>query len=176
MLTTDIVKIEKLSKQKADENWNFRSFLKSTDIPFEKIDSIVQRLNREVSAQIDCTTCANCCKTVSPVLDKEDIVTFAKGLGISPEQLKSQYLVKDEEGFTFNAKPCPFLVDNKCSNYDHRPKACASYPHLHKDDFVFRTIGIINNCSVCPIVFNVVERLKDEMCYDDEFDEFEEFS
>ena len=175
MLITDIAKIEKLARKKADENWNFRSFLKSTDIPFEKIDAIVHRLNKEVSSQIDCTKCANCCKTISPTLDEEDIVTFAKGLGISPEQLKSQYLVKDEEGFTFNAKPCPFLVDNKCSNYDHRPKACASYPHLHKEDFVFRTIGVINNCPVCPIVFNVVERLKDELRHDDELDEIEEF-
>jgi uncharacterized protein len=175
MIVTDLVKIEKLAKKKADENWQFRAFLKGTAIPFEKIDAIVHRLNQEVSAQIDCTTCANCCKTISPTLDEEDIVTFAKGLGISSEQLKNQYLIEDKEGFAFNAKPCPFLVDNKCSNYDHRPKACASYPHLHKDDFVFRTIGVINNCSVCPIVFNVVERLKDEVWHDDELDEIEDF-
>jgi len=175
MLVTDIAKIEKLAKQKADDNWKFRFFLKSTPIPSEKIDAIVHRLNKQVSAKIDCTACANCCKTVSPILDEEDIVTFAKGLGISPEQLKSKYLIPDEEGYTFNAKPCPFLVDNKCSNYDHRPKACASYPHLHKDDFGFRTIGVIHNCSVCPIVFNVFERLKDEVRHDDELDEIEDF-
>jgi hypothetical protein len=175
MLITDIIKIEKLSKKKADENWQFRTFLKGTTIPHKKIDAIVHRLNREVSAQIDCTVCANCCKTISPTLDEEDIVTFAKGLGISPEQLKSQYLVEDEEGFTFNAKPCPFLVDNKCSNYDHRPKDCASYPHLHKGDFTSRTLGVIDNCSVCPIVFNVFERLKDELRHNYELYEIEDF-
>ena len=163
MIVIDIAKIEKLSKQKENENWKFRAFLKRTHIPLEEIDATVHRLNEEVSSKIDCTACANCCKTASPVLDEEDIATFAKGLGISPVQLKSQYLIEDEEGFTFNAKPCPFLVDNKCSNYEHRPKACASYPHLHKEDFVVRTIGVINNCAVCPIVFNVVERLKGEV-------------
>jgi hypothetical protein len=171
MIITDVAKIEKLAKQKEGENWNFRAFLKGTNIPRRKIDATVHRLNEEISSKIDCTACANCCKTVSPVLDEEDIVRFAKGLGISPEQLRSQYLVEDEEGYTFNAKPCPFLVDNKCSNYDHRPKACASYPHLHKNDFVFRTIGVINNCSVCPIAFNVVEGLKEELRYNDELDE-----
>jgi hypothetical protein len=175
MIVTDIAKIEKLSKRKANENWKFRAFLKSTPIPTEKIDAIVHRLNEQVSAQIDCTACANCCKTVSPTLDEEDVVTFAQGLGISSEQLKSQYLVEDEEGFTFNATPCPFLVDNKCSNYEHRPKACASYPHLHKEDFIFRTIGVINNCSVCPIVFNVVERLKGELRHGDELEDFDDF-
>lgn len=175
MIVTDIAKIEKLSKQKEGENWQFRAFLKSTSIPTKGIDTTVHRLNKEVSSKIDCTACANCCKTVSPTLDEEDIVTFAKGLGISSEQLQSQYLVEDGKGYTFNAKPCPFLVDNKCSNYDHRPKACASYPHLHKENFVIRTSGVINNCSVCPIVFNVVERLKDELRHDDEFEETEEF-
>ncbi len=174
MIITDIVKIERLSKKKADENWKFRSFLKGTDIPFEKIDAIVQRLNREISAQIDCTACANCCKVTTPILDEEDVVTFAKGLGISPEQLKSKYLIKDADGFAFNAKPCPFLVDNKCSNYEHRLKACASYPHLHKEDFVFRTMNVISNCSICPIAFNVFERVKDEIRNYDELEDLDE--
>lgn len=84
-------------------------------------------------------------------MDAEDIATFAKGLAMPPEQLKSQHLMQAEEGFTFNAKTCLFLVDNKCSNYDHRPKACASYPHLHKDGFVSRTIGVIDNCSIARL-------------------------
>ena len=41
-------------------------------------------------------------------------------------------------------------------------------------------IGVVQNCSVCPIVFNVFERLKDELWHewdeiwkeDDERDEF----
>ncbi len=32
MIVIDIAKIEKLSKQKADENWKFRAFLKSDEI------------------------------------------------------------------------------------------------------------------------------------------------
>ena len=64
MLITDIVKIEKLSKQRENANWQFRSFLKSGKISSKKINAIVHRLNEQVSSQIDCTACANCCKTM----------------------------------------------------------------------------------------------------------------
>ena len=49
--------------------------------------------------------------------------------------------------------------------YAHRPKDCHSYPHLHKKEFVFRLWGVVENCSICPIVFNVYEQLKDELRY-----------
>ncbi len=35
---TDLRKIKELAKEKWDENWEFRSFLKKCDIPEEKID------------------------------------------------------------------------------------------------------------------------------------------
>ena len=173
-METDINKIRKLSKEKEDENWEFRSFLKGCDISEEKIDSIVHKLYQKVSSEIDCRTCANCCKEVHPVLDQEDIERFSKGLGISVAQFKDQYLVKDKdpEKFVFNKKPCPFLKDNLCSQYTYRPKDCISYPHLHKSGFIFRLISVIENCSICPIVFNVYEYLKDEIGYYDNFNNY----
>jgi hypothetical protein len=62
VIETDIKKIKKISKKKEDENWEFRSFLKGYDTDVEELDSIVQRLYYQVSAEIDCTACANCCK------------------------------------------------------------------------------------------------------------------
>jgi Fe-S-cluster containining protein len=55
------------------------------------------------------------------------------------------------------------LDQNQCRVYEHRPKACRSYPHLHKKDFVSRLVGVLWNYSICPMVFNVFERLKDEL-------------
>jgi len=52
--------------------WRFRSFLKGYDAEVEKIDATVHEIYREVSAQIDCTACANCCRVVSPVLNMAD--------------------------------------------------------------------------------------------------------
>ena len=38
-------------------------------------------------------------------------------------------------------------------------------------NFVFRLWGVVENCSICPIVFNVYEQLKGELWHsgDDEF-------
>jgi Fe-S-cluster containining protein len=164
IVETDLKKIKEVVKKKEDENWQFRSFLKGYDIEVEELDSIVHRLFKEVYRQIDCTTCGNCCREISPVLEDEDIERLSRGLGISYGNFKERFLVKDDknysEGFIFNKKPCPFLKRNLCSYYELRPEACRSFPHLHKEEFVFRLIGVVENCDVCPIVFNVYEKLK----------------
>lgn len=164
-LVTDIAALEKLAERKDEENWEYRVFLKEEPFSSKRIDAVVHRLHAEVAAQIDCTTCANCCKTILPILDQEDIDSFAQGLGMSVEQFTEEYLIEaeNETGMTFKGAPCPFLVNNKCSNYEHRPKDCSSYPHLHKPGFLRRTIGVMSNCSTCPIVFNVIESLKVEL-------------
>lgn len=176
-METDLNKIKKLSKKKEDENWDFRSFLKGCNIPSGEIDVIIHKLYQQVSSGMDCKTCANCCKEAQPVLDQEDIEKFSQGLGISITQLKYQYLVKDKDsgGFIFNKKTCPFLKDNLCLCYTYRPKDCISYPHLHKKDFIFRLINVIENYSICPIVFNVYEYLKDEIWHNNNFDDFIDF-
>jgi uncharacterized protein len=164
---TDIKKIKKISKKKERENWRFRSFLKGYDIEVEEMDSIVHRLNKQVSGKIDCTACANCCKEISPCLDKEDIERLSRGLGISPTNFSEQYLVEEDGNFSekliFNKKPCPFLKGNLCSQYEFRPEDCRSFPHLNKEEFVFRLIGVVENYGICPIVFNVYEQLKAEL-------------
>ena len=173
-METDLDKIKKLSKENEDKNWKFRSFLKECGISRDKIDSIEHRLYKKVSSEIDCKTCANCCKQVQPTLDQEDIEGFSECLDISVAQFKEKYLVKDDDPkkFVFKKKPCPFLKDNLCSHYTNRPKDCVSYPHLHKNGFTLRLMGVIGNCSICPIVYNVYEYLKDEIWHYDDYDEF----
>jgi hypothetical protein len=161
-METNLKEIERTSKLKRDENWEFRTFLKGYDIPLEELDSIVHELFDYVSSEIDCTKCGNCCKNVSPLLKKNDINKLSDNCGISIAEFKKQFLKKTDEGdYTFKMLPCPFLENNICSQYKYRPKDCRSYPHLHKEDFVFRLIGVINNYSICPIVFNVYELLKE---------------
>ena len=170
-METDLIKIKKISQEREDENWYFRTFLKGYDI--KDLDSVVHKLFKQVSEAIDCTVCGNCCKEISPSLKKKDINKLSKSLHIPPDQFVTKYVDKDEDGDNIlNRLPCPFLKDNKCTQYESRPVACTSYPHLDKKDFVFRLIAVVNNYSICPIVFNVYEALKKEL--KSEFIDFQE--
>lgn len=165
-IETDLNKIKIFSERRENQNIRFRSYLKNLEIGIKELDNIVHKINNEVTRRIDCTTCGNCCKIIKPVLDNEDINRFAKGLKITSGELLDTYCQVSEEEkdkYEFQNIPCPFLKDNKCSNYEFRPNNCLSYPHLQKRDFVFRLWGVIENYSICPIVFNVFERLKEEL-------------
>lgn len=165
-IETDLQYIEKIGAARDDENWAFRSFLKQSSLGSDELDLIVHRITDEVTAQIDCTTCGNCCKRMKPVLDQEDVSQFSLGLSIPISEFKGKYLQlhpERTEEYTFKGKACPLLKDKRCSNYAYRPKDCHSYPHLHKDNFRSRLFGVLDNYSICPIVFNVYERLKSEL-------------
>ena len=176
-ITLDLKYIEKMAKERDEENWEFRAILKQHEMASRELDAIVHRIAAEVTSQIDCTKCANCCQQIRPVLDKEDVSKFALGLKISRSEFQEQYLSQDDENVSkhiFNELPCPFLKNQRCSNYDFRPQDCRSYPHLHKKDFSSRLWGVVANYEICPIVFNVYEQLKIELWQDDELnDDFE---
>jgi Fe-S-cluster containining protein len=66
--------------------------------------------------------------------------------------------------------PCPFLTEKGGSIYDIRPRECRTYPHTNKTEFTSRLIVMVHNCEICPVVFEIFERLKD--IYRDAFEEF----
>lgn len=164
-LQTDPKLVEGLAKEREDQNWRFRSFLKGIDLEVEEVDAIVHKHYEAVSRQIDCCACGNCCRAVLPVLSEFDVTRLASGLKVSGAELIDRLLVPGEEKktYTFNKKPCPLLSGNRCDAYGFRPDDCRSFPHLHKKEFVFRLAQAVGNCSICPIVFNVFERLKAEL-------------
>jgi len=157
----NLVKIENLGEIRETENIEFRIFLKQQDP--EKIDRIVHKINRTVSEQIDCTACGNCCKKLKPCIVDQDIKRLSKRLNITATQVIDQYTETEDEELYFKNLPCTFLKDNKCLIYDDRPEDCRSFPHLHKEFFTSRLWEVIDNYSICPIVFNVFERLKNEL-------------
>jgi Fe-S-cluster containining protein len=170
-LQTDPKMVAKLAEEREDANWCFRTFLKGIDLKIEEIDAIVHRHYQDVARQIDCCACGNCCREVLPTLDDADVRRLSAGLGTTPEEIIARYLTRDEDGdLTFNRRPCPFLSGNLCRVYEYRPDMCRSYPHLHKEDFVFRLAQAVSNCSICPIAFNVYERLKAELWHRPQFD------
>lgn len=157
----NLKKIAQHGEDRQEENFQFRAFLKWQDSG--KVDAIVHRLNDDVSSRTDCTTCGNCCKMMKPSVKEKDVDRLAKRLGIPAEKVKEKYVKKEDHAEFLNEIPCRFLKEKKCTIYEDRPDDCRSFPHLHKDHFSSRMFQVIANYSTCPIVYNVVERLKKEL-------------
>lgn len=128
-----------------------------------KMDKEIQAIHREVSAEIDCLACGNCCRSLGPMILPNDVDQLSKSLCIKPSVFIEKYLRTDEDGdMVFQSMPCPFLgSDNYCAVYENRPKACREYPHTDRKNFYQIYALSIKNASTCPIVFNVLERLKE---------------
>jgi Fe-S-cluster containining protein len=164
MIQTNLCKIKYYAQKNEEENWKFRSCLKDLNQTDAQIDSAVFEIVDHIIKQIDCKTCANCCKEKSPVVLEEEILSISGKLEISEEEFENKYLEKTGESdeLIMNKRPCPFLKNNLCEIYDNRPEDCRSYPHLHKEGFRYRLMGVIENYSVCPIVFNALDQLKEK--------------
>jgi|SRR5688572_15683625 len=130
--------------------------------PPRGIDEEIQQLDDQVFSKINCLSCANCCKTISPVFKDRDIVRLAANFKMRPAEFTFKYLYLDEEGdYVLQSTPCPFLNnDNTCSVYDQRPLACRSYPHTGTLPFTKSTELFIRNSAVCPAVFEITGILK----------------
>jgi len=165
LLELDIEKISRMAEQKEKRNFDFRIYLKGQDP--EKIDKIVHRLNKIITEQIDCTQCGNCCKLLSTCISDSELLILAELDNLSATEFENKFVKKEENGDAKYLKdiPCRYLSDKKCSIYENRPEDCRSYPHTHKDRFVARTLGVLMNYEVCPIVYNVYENLKIELKY-----------
>lgn len=130
-------------------------------------DSVIEDLHEAVFRETDCTNCANCCKTHSPILLHSDIQRISKNLKIRPHTFKSEYLLLDEDNdWVFQITPCPFLApDNKCIIYDVRPKACKEYPHTNRKKLYEIEDITIKNAEICPAVSKILDAAMDKISF-----------
>ena len=108
--------------------------------------------------KMDCLSCANCCKTTSPIFRDADIRRISKHLRVKEGKFISDYLRMDEEqDYVLKSSPCSFLEkDNSCSIYDVRPLACREYPHTDRKN-MFQVLEITaENSLICPAVARIV--------------------
>ena len=164
----DYKDLEKLAKEKEDENWDFRKFLKFYDeLSDKELDKLVSRIAGKYESEIECIDCGRCCKKLKPTFSQQDQQRLADRLEMTVKQLREQHLEydksDDEPVWQMKDIPCPFQEDNKCTVYEDRPQDCRGYPYLHELGFSGRTMGMIERTFTCPIVFNVMEELKMEL-------------
>lgn len=146
-------------KKSAEHEKLYKNYLKKVDK--NKVLKQLPALHEEAFEQVDCLTCANCCKNYSPRFKTPDIKRISKVLGLRESVFIETYLSLDTEGdYVLKTKPCPFLgTDNFCSIYEDRPSDCRRFPYTDEDVFFKRPIITLKNTSFCPAAYYVIEKL-----------------
>lgn len=146
-------------KRSKDRQKQFRQFLQRADK--NKVLKQLPELHEEAFRQVDCLSCAACCKNYSPRFKTPDIKRISRHLGLRESELIDTYLKVDEDGdFVVRSTPCPFLgSDNFCSIYEARPSDCARFPYTDEDVIVRRQQLTLKNSTFCPAVFFVLDKL-----------------
>lgn len=150
-----------LAAEREEENWRFRTFLKQLRPgALAGVDRLAEEFGRAAEAEMDCTACGACCRDNCVPVNEEEEARLAGRLGVSLGEFRERYVVSDDDGQpAIEATPCPFLEGNRCSVYEERPDACRGYPYVG-GNVSFRMMGIIERAGTCPIVFEMLERLK----------------
>ncbi|WNZ87835.1 YkgJ family cysteine cluster protein [Streptococcus iniae] len=154
---------KELAQQKQAEHRKFLAQLKKK--PPKNLDKMVQEVHREVFKEIDCTACANCCKSLGPLFTEADIERISKHFRMKLSAFENMFLQIDEDGDKiFQSMPCPFLgEDNLCSIYEVRPKACREFPHTDRKKIYQINHLTLKNTLFCPATYLFVEKLKDRV-------------
>lgn len=156
----NIEKHHVLAKNKQAHHRQFLAWLKKKKP--KDLDLVAHNFHNEVFDEIDCLTCANCCKTTGPLFTEKDIDRISSHLKMSAGKFIDQFLQKDEDSdWVLQSLPCPFLgSDNYCSIYKVRPKACAEFPHTDRRKLYLINHLTIQNTLICPAAYEVVERMR----------------
>jgi len=133
--------------------------------PPRNLQSIAVKAASNVWNEIECLSCANCCKTMTPTYTNADIKKIASYLQISTDEMKSKWLKKERGTGNWLNKttPCQFLDPgtNMCNVYEVRPADCAGFPHLTRKKFVDYLHVHQQNLDECPATFKMVERMNE---------------
>ena len=147
------------AKKSENENLRFRSFLKSHADP-DELDRQFLALHRELFAGYDCRKCGNCCRAFSTTLNEEEISAITSQLGMERQEFVTRYLIEGSSGWELPA-PCRFLGnDGKCQIQDHKPEECRGFPYTDRPERLWSLYSILSSAEVCPVVFEILERLK----------------
>jgi uncharacterized protein len=153
-------------KQKVKLNKRaFRYFLtRLENKPPRGLDKIPEAVAPEVWKEVDCLSCANCCKSMTPTFTVKDIKRISAHFDMTPNEFKDKWLMyeKRDEDWQNKKQPCQFLnlADNKCSIYEIRPEDCAGFPHLTKKKMTDYMHVHRQNLEYCPATFKMVEKMK----------------
>lgn len=163
-LEIDLDYIAVQAAKNQDDYEAFRYYIELDEQSDVALDALAEEVAAPVVAGIDCTTCANCCRHLSVYLTAADAARLANGINVSMNAFTQTYVETngaraEGEWGKLQARPCPFLLGKLCSIYPHRPESCRLYP-VFSPDFRWTLEDLFGGIGLCPIIYNVVERLK----------------
>ncbi|MFN5443490.1 MAG: YkgJ family cysteine cluster protein [Crocinitomicaceae bacterium] len=129
-----------------------------------KLDELFHSAHEKEFRKTDCLSCANCCKTTSPIFRDVDINRISKRLGMKSQKFIEFYLrIDEDQDYVLHSSPCTFLnEDNTCSIYEDRPLACREYPHTDRKNMYQILDLTAKNILVCPAVEKIVEEITND--------------
>ncbi|MCX6300093.1 MAG: YkgJ family cysteine cluster protein [Bacteroidetes bacterium] len=155
-------------KQKVRHNQkSFKAYLgKVEKNPPLKLDATASKISDEVWQEVDCLSCANCCKSMTPTFTTADIKRIAAHVEMSVADFKDKWLDfdKKDKDWVNKKQPCQFLNlgTNMCSIYEFRPADCAGFPYLKKKKMVEYIHVHQQNISYCPATYKMVEKMMEQ--------------
>ncbi len=155
-------KVKEAFKKVEDENYSFRAFLKShADI--DELDEQFLELHNELFVNYDCSKCRNCCTEYSASFEEQELAPVATYLKMTEKEFREKYIKEDIGEYQLKKRPCCFLKDNgQCEIESYKPISCKEYPFTNRTERLLSLLSIIESASICPVVFEMIERLKKE--------------
>ena len=157
-------KVRFQARKKENENLAFRMYLKG-NAEAEKLDEQFRNLHRELFDGYDCRRCRNCCKMYRGTIPEEDVERDAEYLGLTREQFIGKYLVEggNDGSYPTKSMPCDFLEkDGECILGECRPDTCRKFPYTDQPERLGSLYGVLEVIGVCPVAYEIWERLKEE--------------
>jgi len=164
-LEIDLTKIADLAAERRDEFEVLLYQLQNDDeIDDVKLDAVVEQIASPIRQAIDCTQCANCCRSIEIYIVPEDIPVLAEGTGRTLEEVTTHYVENPDSADEMKLKSCPcrLLKGKLCSVYEHRPESCRIYPAFTLE-FRWTLENTIQGASICPIIYNVLSELVEKV-------------
>ncbi len=131
------------------------------------INALVDEASDAAWAKVDCLSCANCCKVMTPTFTKADLKRISAHFRMSEKDFYNKWLETDKKnGDKVNRiQPCQFLNldDNKCSIYEIRPEDCAKFPHFKRKPFADYNHIHKQNIEYCPATLTFITHLQEKI-------------
>ncbi len=155
-------KLKEAFNKVEDENYSFRAYLKN-HADLDELDKQFLELHNELFANYDCSKCRNCCKDYSACFEEHELEPVAIHLKIPEKEFREKYINEVFGEYQLKKRPCLFLKYNgECEIESCKPLSCREYPFTNRDERMFSLLSIIESTRTCPVVFEMIERLKQE--------------